>query len=201
MASDFSSRIGRCGFPTGRFRIPIPTGLPQVPRSSITWSLYARRIRAAVRCGVTVTALRKDGFREGYIAETSAGSIKAAHVVIASGPYQKPFVPDLSVDRHDLLQIHASSYKAPSQIRTRSGVDSGIRSVRRPNCRRTCSRRPTGLPVSRAAQTDAAPLSRARFDLVACQHGARSNACRRAWTRLNPAAHHRSLWRPHSRFP
>ncbi len=77
---------------------------------------YARKIRAAVRCGVTVTALRKDGFREGYIAETSAGPIKAEHVVIASGPYQKPFVPDLSVDQHDLLQIHASSYKAPSEI-------------------------------------------------------------------------------------
>ena len=75
---------------------------------------YARKIRAAVRCGVTVTALRKDGFREGYIAELRPGPIKAEHVVIASGPYQKPFVPDLSVDQHDLLQIHASSYKAPS---------------------------------------------------------------------------------------
>ena len=50
---------------------------------------------------------------EGVYCRDFSRSIKAEHVVIASGPYQKPFVPDLSVDQHDLLEIHASSYKAP----------------------------------------------------------------------------------------
>ena len=77
---------------------------------------YARKISADVRCGITVTALRKDGAREGYVAETSAGSIRAGHVVIASGPYQRPFVPGLPVDQNDLLQLHASAYKAPNQL-------------------------------------------------------------------------------------
>ena len=77
---------------------------------------YARAIGVEIRCGVTVTALRKDEIRGGYIVETSAGSINAEHVVIASGPYQKPFTPALSVDQDDLLQIHASAYKAPGRF-------------------------------------------------------------------------------------
>jgi putative flavoprotein involved in K+ transport len=77
---------------------------------------YARKTRVDVRCGVTVTALRTDEVFRGYVAETSAGRIKAAHVVVATGPYQKPFVPNLSTDDAGLLQIHSSAYKVPDQI-------------------------------------------------------------------------------------
>jgi putative flavoprotein involved in K+ transport len=44
---------------------------------------YARKIEAKVRCGVAVTALRKDELSVGYVAETSAGAIKALNVVVA----------------------------------------------------------------------------------------------------------------------
>src|SRR5579871_6507772 len=77
---------------------------------------YARKIGADVRCGITVNALRTDEARGGYLAETSVGSISARHVVIASGPYQKPFMPNLPMDPSDLLQLHASAYKAPNQL-------------------------------------------------------------------------------------
>jgi len=77
---------------------------------------YARQIAAAVRCGVAVTALRKDEVGCGYVAETSAGPIKALNVVIATGPYQKPVVPDLAADLDDLFQVHASGYKQPDQL-------------------------------------------------------------------------------------
>lgn len=77
---------------------------------------YATKIGADVRCGITVTALRKDETREGYVAETSVGSIRARHVVIASGPYQKPLIPRLPLDQNGLLQLHASAYKVPNQL-------------------------------------------------------------------------------------
>jgi putative flavoprotein involved in K+ transport len=77
---------------------------------------YARQIAAEVRCGVTVTALRRDEPDDGYVAATSAGPIRALNVVIATGPYQKPVVPDLSADLDDLFQVHASTYKQPSQL-------------------------------------------------------------------------------------
>jgi putative flavoprotein involved in K+ transport len=77
---------------------------------------YARQTGARVRCGVTVTALRNDGRESGYVAETSAGPIRALNVVIATGPYQKPVVPDLSAAQTDLFQVHASAYKHPDML-------------------------------------------------------------------------------------
>jgi putative flavoprotein involved in K+ transport len=77
---------------------------------------YARQIGAEVRCGVAVMALRKDELGGCYVAETSAGPIRAMNVVIASGPYQKPVVPDLSADLNGTFRVHASAYKQPDQL-------------------------------------------------------------------------------------
>jgi putative flavoprotein involved in K+ transport len=77
---------------------------------------YARKIGAKVRCGVAVTALRKNELSVGYVAETSAGPIKALNVVVASGPYQKPVVPDLSADLSGPFRVHANAYKQPDQL-------------------------------------------------------------------------------------
>src|SRR5467141_3803523 len=45
---------------------------------------YAMQIKAPIRCGVAVTALRPNESGKGYLAETSAGSIRATNVVIAT---------------------------------------------------------------------------------------------------------------------
>lgn len=49
---------------------------------------YARQIAAPVRCGTEVTALH--GNAGVFRAETSAGVIEAANVVVATGPFQRP---------------------------------------------------------------------------------------------------------------
>src|SRR5215207_3927832 len=77
---------------------------------------YATQTEANVRCGVTVTALRKNPFGDDYVVETSVGPIKAMNIVVASGPYQKPVVPDLPTDLGDLFQVHAGAYKHPNQL-------------------------------------------------------------------------------------
>jgi putative flavoprotein involved in K+ transport len=77
---------------------------------------YASRIKAPIRCGVAVTALRPNGNGRGYLAETSAGPIRAANVVIATGPYQRAVFPDLTFGDCPLFQVHASAYKTPDQL-------------------------------------------------------------------------------------
>jgi putative flavoprotein involved in K+ transport len=47
---------------------------------------YADFIAAPVRCGVTVTALRRRGGLPGFVAETSVGPIEAANVVVPPVP-------------------------------------------------------------------------------------------------------------------
>src|SRR5262245_18264927 len=57
---------------------------------------YASFVKPPIRCGVAVTALgRRDG-GAGFLADTSAGPIAAANVVVATGPYQRPAAPRLA---------------------------------------------------------------------------------------------------------
>ncbi len=48
---------------------------------------------------------------------TNQNSITAKHVVVATGPFQRPFVPRLSDSLpSDILQVHSSSYTNPAQM-------------------------------------------------------------------------------------
>ena len=75
---------------------------------------YAEHVAAPVRCGVEVTRLGRAG--SGFVAETSDGTIAAANVVVATGPYQRAVIPPLLPQALDLFQVHASSYRAPDQL-------------------------------------------------------------------------------------
>jgi putative flavoprotein involved in K+ transport len=77
---------------------------------------YADFIAAPVRCGVTVTALRRRGGLPGFVAETSVGPIEAANVVVATGPYQRPVIPPLLQNGSGIFQLHASRYSEPDQL-------------------------------------------------------------------------------------
>ena len=48
---------------------------------------------------------------------TDHGELKARNVVIATGPYQRPQVPQLSAGfPADIVQLHASEYRNPSAL-------------------------------------------------------------------------------------
>jgi putative flavoprotein involved in K+ transport len=57
---------------------------------------YAAEIAAPVRTGVGVTNLSRDESNGEYALETTDGQIQARHVVIATGPFQRPLIPDYS---------------------------------------------------------------------------------------------------------
>jgi putative flavoprotein involved in K+ transport len=75
---------------------------------------YSNFAAVPIRCGVTVTALRR---RDGaFVAETSAGSIAAENVIVATGPYQRPMIPTSLPDGNGLFQLHASRYRDPDHL-------------------------------------------------------------------------------------
>jgi putative flavoprotein involved in K+ transport len=76
---------------------------------------YAAFVRAPIRCGVEVTRLSRADDGSSFLAETSAGQIVAANVVVATGPYQRPVMPDLLRDV-SIFQVHASRYREPTQL-------------------------------------------------------------------------------------
>jgi len=76
---------------------------------------YVERFGLPVHCGVEVFGVEK--LVEGYLVSTSEGDYEADNVVIATGLYQSPKIPQFS-DRipADILQIHSMEYKNPSSL-------------------------------------------------------------------------------------
>jgi putative flavoprotein involved in K+ transport len=103
-------------------------GLPGWPYPGPGWSFptareladyleaYAARFDLPVRTRITVERLTKDGDR--YILDCGERRFEADHVVIATGFYGTPTVPDFAsqLDQR-IVQMHSSDYREPSQLR------------------------------------------------------------------------------------
>jgi putative flavoprotein involved in K+ transport len=77
---------------------------------------YAVEIAAPVRTGVEVTSLSADE-GGGYALETTDGPINARHVVLATGPFQRPVVPDCSrAVPSSVYQTDAIQYRNPAEL-------------------------------------------------------------------------------------
>ena len=78
---------------------------------------YAAEIAAPVRTGVEVTSLIPAEAAGGYLLETTGGPITARHVVIATGPFQRPLIPQYSRSVPSSVdQVDATHYRNPSDL-------------------------------------------------------------------------------------
>ena len=78
---------------------------------------YADGMAARIRCGVEVTALRRASSGIGFELATSFGRIAARHVVVATGPYQRPRLPRWSRELPaGVAQVHARDYRNPQSL-------------------------------------------------------------------------------------
>jgi putative flavoprotein involved in K+ transport len=77
---------------------------------------YAERFELPVRLGMTVDRLTKVGDR--YLVESGGRRLAADQVVVATGFYGKPSVPDFASELDPrIVQMHSSNYRDPSQLR------------------------------------------------------------------------------------
>jgi putative flavoprotein involved in K+ transport len=78
-------------------------------------SCYVRRHNLPVRLNTRVQRLHRDG--SGFTAVTSSGAVRARQVIVATGPFQRPYVPD-AVGRpaQDVVQLHSAHYRNPAQL-------------------------------------------------------------------------------------
>ena len=77
---------------------------------------YATLINAPVRTGVAVTKLSRS-LSHGFELATTQGPIRARHVVVATGPYQRPRMSRWQTDvPSDIFQLHARDYRNPSAL-------------------------------------------------------------------------------------
>jgi putative flavoprotein involved in K+ transport len=99
--------------PGSKFPAP-PDSFPDKNQLADYLEDYGREHRLPIRTRVRAVSLERSG--DSYMVETSAGSIVAEHVVVATG-YQGPKVPELAAGiRPEIRQLHASGYRNTSQL-------------------------------------------------------------------------------------
>ena len=78
---------------------------------------YAKMIDAPVRENTEATALRQNAKTGGYLIETQNGTIAARNVVIATGPFQHPFIPAFGKNLpSSVYEIDAARYRSPDEL-------------------------------------------------------------------------------------
>ena len=78
---------------------------------------YATEIAAPVRTGVEVTSLRADEGGGGYLLKTTDGEINSRHVVVATGPFQRPWIPDFGRALPSAVyQTDTTHYRNPAEL-------------------------------------------------------------------------------------
>ena len=92
-----------------------PDAFPGKEQIADYFETFARTINAPIHCGVEVRALHRQP-SGGFRAETSHGTIISANVIVATGPFQKPLIPDMVPATSGLMQMHSTAYKNPDQL-------------------------------------------------------------------------------------
>ena len=78
-------------------------------------SRYARAFALPIRRNTRVTRVSRDD--TGFTAHTDGESYRAASVVVATGPFQRPVIPAVGAAiGPDILQLHSSEYRNPAQL-------------------------------------------------------------------------------------
>ena len=94
---------------------PGPTRSPSRLEMADYLERYATRFALPVRTGVQVRRLSRAP--AGFCAHTSQGVVHARQVVLATGPFRLPFVPEASRGLDPgVVQLHSSAYQRPSDV-------------------------------------------------------------------------------------
>lgn len=103
-------------FPGLEFDDVDPDAFAPKERVARYFETYARKINAPVRTGVDVITVERNSLGPGFIIETSLGVIEANRVVSATGPFQRPVVPQIVAPEAKILQLHSADYRSPGQL-------------------------------------------------------------------------------------
>ncbi|MFK2826723.1 NAD(P)/FAD-dependent oxidoreductase [Bacillus sp. B190/17] len=94
-----------------------PQGFPTKDEIANYLKVYAESFQLPIQLKTEVTRVQKKD--SAFYIETNWGEFQAANVIIATGPFQKPRVPDFAnVLSPDILQLHSSQYKNPAHLQS-----------------------------------------------------------------------------------
>ena len=77
---------------------------------------YATQVGCPIRENTEVTSLSRKETGVGFVAKTSVGEISARYVVSATGPFQRPLIPQIVPKSAGVKQIHSVDYHNPEEL-------------------------------------------------------------------------------------
>lgn len=93
-----------------------PSSYPGKNEVAAYLEAYARLFELPVRTGTRVERLSRVG--DGFEVASADGSLRAEHVIVATGAYDRPRIPPFALElRGDIAQLHSSEYRNPAQMR------------------------------------------------------------------------------------
>jgi putative flavoprotein involved in K+ transport len=103
------------GVPGMRFPAA-PDSYPTKDQVADYLTAYADRFHLPVLLGHQVTGLTREP-ATGFTVRTSQGPLRARQVVVATGAFQRPHVPDVAGRfAGEVLQVHSAHYRNPGQL-------------------------------------------------------------------------------------
>lgn len=103
-------------FPGLMFPHTVPDGFAPKEEVADYLASYAKMIAAPIRTGVTAERITRQRGRSSLMVETSEGLIQASNVIIATGPFQKPVIPQMVPKDAGVFQLHSASYRNSEQL-------------------------------------------------------------------------------------
>lgn len=101
-------------FPNMEFDDLDPFSFAPKERIAAYFEAYARQVKAPLRCGVEVRRVVPTGV--GFRAETSEGTVTCRNIVAATGPFQRPLIPDVVPAGLGIAQMHSTAYRNPAAL-------------------------------------------------------------------------------------
>lgn len=93
-----------------------PDGFPVKNEIAAALKRYAEDHQLNIRLETEVLALRSENGE--FAAETNRGTFTARHVIVATGPFQTPWVPPMAQQLDPgVVQMHSAHYRNPSDLR------------------------------------------------------------------------------------
>ncbi|MEF3302967.1 flavin-containing monooxygenase [Paenibacillus sp. GYB003] len=90
-------------------------GLPSKDEAADYLESYARHFSLPIQYRTKVTSMVQDEKR--FVLRTDQGDFSARHVVVATGPFHKPRIPEFAKRLPDrVIQLHSAEYRNPGQL-------------------------------------------------------------------------------------
>lgn len=98
-----------------------PKGFPTKDEMAHYLEVYVKHFQLPIKLNTTVKQVKK--YERAFEIVTNQGKLKSDQVVVATGAFQKPFIPPIiNEEDNNIIQLHSSEYKAPRQLKGNSIV-------------------------------------------------------------------------------